>query len=254
MKICPKCKSKYKNSFKYLVFVLIIAFGYVLLTNKEVEYRIYDFGVVKPFAIEDKLKYADRLRENKKFAKAFELYKDVISDETVSDKELGWAYASLGFLYLEENYQDRDYVKACSYFKKAINDYNNPWGYWGLAGYYFYYEKNYDKSFYFLKIASNPVNDLKESYGFLGDHYFFGYGVEKNYEEAICWYKKADEVGTADKHVYKNLGIAYEYGYGVKKDYKKAGWWYVKCGRQGYKNWKEDLDRVMLKEIHEEKI
>ncbi len=97
-----------------------------------------------------------------------------------------------------------DYEKALECFKKiknvksqfeqALMLYNGL----GVA------ENKNDAYFKFYACASL---NYPYSYPFIGDSYYYGYGVKKDYNEAINWYKKALDENIPNQNL--NIGLSY---------------------------------------------
>lgn len=79
-------------------------------------------------------------------------------------------------------------------------------------------EKNYEKSFYYLKIAQN-FNDAEAVNG-LGIIYMFGLGQKKDLNKAEDLFKKASELG--DKEAKNNLGELFR----IKNNNMMAEYWF----------------------------
>lgn len=72
---------------------------------------------------------------------------------------------------------------------------------------------------------------IAEAQNWLGEIYYYGYGVDKDYEQAVAWYRKAAEQGEASAQ--NNLGVMYKKGNGVDKDDEQAVKWFRKAAEQG---------------------
>lgn len=126
------------------------------------------------------------------FIKAKDLYSNLSDDESIFN---------LGMIY--KNHLN-EYEKAFDCFKKVKNErsqfeqalmlYNGL----GIA------ENKNDAYFKFYACA---MSKYPYSYPFIGDSYFYGYGVKKDYNEAIKWYNEALKENIPNQ--YLNIATVY---------------------------------------------
>ena len=163
----------------------ILAFG---LFNKIYEYNDSNIEIRKILAD----MYYNGYGIDQDFNKAKELY------ETLDDNESKF---NLGLIY--KNHL-KDYEKAYNLFKQiksvesqfeqALMLYN------GLG-------INENKNDAYFKFYACAMSKYVYSYPFVGDCYYYGYGVKKDYSEAIKWYELA--LSENLKNQYLNIGLSY---------------------------------------------
>ena len=127
---------------------------------------------------------------------------------------------------------ERDYEKAITNFKEAIN-LGNEKGKYGMAKCYYYgkgVEKDYEKAYNIFKELSEK-GDQDAKY-FIAEMYYYGKGVEKNYEKAYNIFKELAEKGDQDAKYY--IAEMYYYGKGVEKNYEKAYNIFKELAEKGY--------------------
>ena len=165
-----------------------------------------------------------------------------------------------GKLYLYGIGVEKNEEKSFELFVESVQSLNYSDKMYELGKKYIYgKEKNFEKGIYWLKRATDHLNDeaaillskiyfegeitefdLNESAFWLSkitnadnfdvelaykiaDKYFLGKDVKKNVEIAIYWYKKLAEAGNIEA-IYK-LGEIYRYGQGVEKNLSEAVKW-----------------------------
>lgn len=165
-----------------------------------------------------------------------------------------------GKLYLYGIGVERNEEKSFELFLESVQSLNYSDKMYELGKKYIYgKEKNFEKGIYWLKRATDHLNDdavlelskiyfdgeitelnLNESAFWLrkimnmdkldvelackiANEYFFGDKSEKNVYRAIYWYKKLAEAGNVEA-MYKLAGI-YRYGQGVEKNLSEAVKW-----------------------------
>ena len=112
---------------------------------------------------------------------------------------------------------ERDYEKAITNFKEAIN-LGNEKGKYGMAKCYYYgkgVEKNYEKAYNIFKELAEKGNQDAKYY--IAEMYYYGKGVEKNYEKAKYYFEKSLNEEIDDSYYYLYL-INENGGYGVTKN------------------------------------
>jgi TPR repeat protein len=126
------------------------------------------------------------------YDKAIELYSNLNDEESIFN---------LGLIY--KNIKE-DYEKALECFKRVKNVKSQfeqaLMLYNGLGC----IENKNDAYFKFYACASL---NYPYSYPFIGDSYYYGYGVKKDYNEAINWYKKALDENIPNQNL--NIGLSY---------------------------------------------
>ena len=75
-----------------------------------------------PLLITDYEKIAQKEFDERRYDNAIAAYSAIISNYPENPKALVWAYYEIGFCYLVKE----DYDDAESYFRKVINDYQDP--------------------------------------------------------------------------------------------------------------------------------
>ena len=148
-------------------------------TNKEITKYLADM-------------YFNGYGTNQNIEKAKELYEKLDDDESIFN---------LGLIY--KNYL-KEYDKALELFKKVKNErsqfeqalmlYNGL----GMP------ENKNDAYFKFFACA---MSKYVYSYPFVGDCYYYGYGVKQNYNDALKWYNEALEAGI--KNQCLNIAMVY---------------------------------------------
>lgn len=112
---------------------------------------------------------------------------------------------------------ERDYEKAITNFKEAIN-LGNEKGKYGMAKCYYYgkgVEKNYEKAYnIFKELAEKGDQDAKY---YIATMYYYGKYVDKNYEKAKYYFEKSLNEEIDDSYYYLYL-INENGGYGVTKN------------------------------------
>ncbi|KAK8838036.1 Interleukin-1 receptor-associated kinase 4 [Tritrichomonas musculus] len=133
-----------------------------------------------------------------------------------SDKKYPEFLFSVGLSY----YKIQKYLKAKKYFEYASEKHDSN-SFLFLGNLYFNgYGVNQDylkaKEYYELSAKENNI----EAFNNLGNIYYNGFGVEKNYLKARKYYELSASQNNSD--AICNLGSFYYYGYDVKQDYSKA--------------------------------
>lgn len=112
---------------------------------------------------------------------------------------------------------ERDYEKAITNFKEAIN-LGNEKGKYGMAKCYYYgkgVEKNYEKAYnIFKELAEKGYQGAKY---YIATMYYYGKYVDKNYEKAKYYFEKSLNEEIDDSYYYLYL-INENGGYGVTKN------------------------------------
>ncbi|CAL1354552.1 unnamed protein product [Linum trigynum] len=126
----------------------------------------------------------------------------------------------------------RDYVKALSWFSKAVEK-GEPRSMELLGEIYARgagVERNYTKALKWLTLASRQ--QLYSAYNGMGYLYVKGYGVEKkNYTKAKEYFEKAAENEEPGGHY--NLGVMFLKGIGVKRDIRLACQYFIVAANAG---------------------
>ena len=126
------------------------------------------------------------------FIKAKELYEMLEDDESIFN---------LGLIY--KNHLN-EYEKAMECFKKVKNEKSQfeqaLMLYNGLG-----VEENKNEAYF--KFYACAMSKYVYSYPFLGDCYYYGYGVKKDYNEALKWYNEALKENI--KNQYLNIALTY---------------------------------------------
>ncbi len=140
----------------------------------------------------------------------------------------------LGNLYKEwKDINKRDYVKAMSSYKKAIEMADTCSEAYRLIG-KLYHDgngvlKDYAKANEYFQLAIDRGN-AKAIYN-LSNSYCYGEGVAKDYTKSIALSQEALDKGYARGSV--GIGYMYDRGYGVKKDVQKAMEYYQEAANKG---------------------
>lgn len=118
---------------------------------------------------------------------------------------------------------------ALDYYKKAADTGNTYCQY--LYGAYCLCGtlgiKKYKEAYLYSKAAAEK--GYKHAYYYLGEAYYFGYGVKQDYQKAIYCYEK----DSYDPDTAYSLGYIYEHGKGVEIDGKKAATYYQNSAAYG---------------------
>ncbi|CAL1369663.1 unnamed protein product [Linum trigynum] len=126
----------------------------------------------------------------------------------------------------------RDYVKALSWFSRAVEK-GEPRSMELLGEIYARgagVERNYTKALKWLTLASRQ--QLFSAYNGMGYLYVKGYGVEKkNYTKAKEYFEKAAENDEPGGHY--NLGVMFLKGIGVKRDIRLACQYFIVAANAG---------------------
>ena len=115
---------------------------------------------------------------------------------------------------------ERDYEKAITNFKEAIN-LGNEKGKYGMAKCYYYgkgVEKDYEKAYNIFKELSEK-GDQDAKY-FIAKMYYYGKGIKQNYKKAYNIFKELSEKG--DQYAKYYIAEMYYLGKGIEQNYKKA--------------------------------
>ena len=121
---------------------------------------------------------------------------------------------------------ERDYEKAITNFKEAIN-LGNEKGKYGMAKCYYYgkgVEKDYEKAYNIFKELSEK-GDQDAKY-FIAKMYYYGKGIKQNYKKAYNIFKELSEKG--DQFAKYYIATMYYYGKYVDKNYEKAKYYFEK--------------------------
>ena len=97
----------------------------------------------------------------------------------------------------------------------ARNDTADEWFNLGKQN---YDDKNYELALHYFQMAADEGHDNAIYY--LGECYYYGYGVKEDYKEAVRYYRMAMDLGNSK--AISDLGYCYQNGYGVEKDEKEA--------------------------------
>ena len=127
---------------------------------------------------------------------------------------------------------ERDYEKAITNFKEAIN-LGNEKGKYGMAKCYYYgkgVEKDYEKAYNIFKELSEK-GDQDAKY-FIAKMYYYGKGIKQNYKKAYNIFKELSEKG--DQFAKYYIAEMYYYGKGVEKNYEKAYNIFKELAEKGY--------------------
>lgn len=81
-----------------------------------------------------------------------------------------------------------------------------------------------------IKIRISAELNDSIAFSFLGDFYYYGYGVKQDYVKAKEYYEKSADQNYS--YSFYSLGLLYLNGYGVKQDYKKAKEYLEKSAEQ----------------------
>ena len=76
----------------------------------------------KPLTIIEYEKIAQKEYEEGRYDNAIMAYKAIIKNYPTHMSEVAWAYYEIGYCY----YMKKDYEKAEEYFRKVVNEYNEP--------------------------------------------------------------------------------------------------------------------------------
>lgn len=134
-------------------------------------------------------------------AAALYLFKDL-----AKDGELG-ALREIGNIYeLGDGGVEQDFKKAFYWYKRAVDEADDVWGYIGLGRLYYYGRgvvQDYEKAFWYYSMAeanNKPIVSLM-----LGRMYHLGHGVESDLRKARKYYLEAAN----EEYVFaiKNLGL-----------------------------------------------
>ena len=167
---------------------------------------------------------AQKLYEDEKFEKAFELYQKAAEMGSMD------AIAGLGWCYFNGYGVEKDLEKAYKYNSEAAEQ-GIPRAQNNLGVMYDKGEgvkKNKNKAAELYRKAAEQGYALAQCN--LGWMYEDGVGVPQDLAQAVEWYRKAAEQGLARGQC--NLGFMYENGKGIKQDYKEAMEWYKKAAAQ----------------------
>ena len=127
---------------------------------------------------------------------------------------------------------ERDYEKAITNFKEAIN-LGNEKGKYGMAKCYYYgkgVEKDYEKAYNIFKELSEKGDQYAKYY--IAEMYYLGKGIEQNYKKAYNIFKELSEKG--DQFAKYYIAEMYYYGKGVEKNYEKAYNIFKELAEKGY--------------------
>ena len=163
----------------------ILAFG---LYQKLYEYDSTNIEIRKILADS----YFNGYGINQDFIKAKELYEMLDDDDSIFN---------LGLIY--KNHL-KEYEKALECFKKVKNEKSQfeqaLMLYNGLG-----IEENKNDAYF--KFYACAASKYIYAYPFVGDSYYYGYGVKKDYNEAIKWYKFALDNNIPNQYI--NIASAY---------------------------------------------
>lgn len=109
-------------------------------------------------------------------------------------------------------------------------------------GHRFFYAKEYDKAFPWIKKSAEGGNYRGQR--LLGYYYYYGYKpITQSYADAYKWFKLSAEQDDDDASYY--LGWMYEHGQGVPADKLKAIEWYKKSN--GQKDSRQRIEALTVK-------
>jgi len=112
---------KLSNLRKLTFVVAIILIGVFMLFSCVTKPPIlYNNG--KPLSIVEYQKIAQKEYENENYDNAILAYQAIIDNYPSNTKAITWANYEIGYCY----YMKKNYEKAESYFRKVINDFNDP--------------------------------------------------------------------------------------------------------------------------------
>ncbi|OJW69903.1 MAG: hypothetical protein BGO68_03215 [Candidatus Amoebophilus sp. 36-38] len=163
--------------------------------------------------------------------KAFNLYKDA------ADQGNAYAQKNLGDLYKNGSEEvTKNYQEALKWYRKAADQ-----GHDG-AGEQIILLTHVSKNFLSNLISQAEKGDIAiQSY--LGDIYYYGWGIDKDYQKALETYQKAAK--KEHSHAQFQIGEIYFNGWGVTKDYQKALEAYEKAADQGHIDVKHQLEKLI---------
>ena len=151
--------------------------------------------------------------------------------ETASDKGQTEAMTLLVRMFMQNEYQGMDAIKAAELSIKAAKDgIPDAQMYAGLA----YMdgisvEQDYKEAARYFRLAANQGNsEARTNLAYLFQE---GLGVEKDLEKAFKMYRTAAKSGNMNGMFH--VGICYEFGLGTETDLSKAMEWYRKGDEQG---------------------
>ena len=180
------------------------------------------------------IELANKADENKRYKKAFELYK------LAAEANSAEAQYKLGCYHHNGKGIEQNYSEAVEWFRKAVEQNYAPaqcfLGYCFELGQGVQQNKTRAVDLY-LKAASQGF--VAAQYN-LGICYEKGQGVAKKLSDSVKWYRKAAEQGYANAQYC--LGLCYEEGAGTTKNEDEAIKWYLAAEKQGHIKAKKELE------------
>ncbi|TDT72406.1 serine/threonine protein kinase [Hypnocyclicus thermotrophus] len=145
--------------------------------------------------------------ENKEYGMAMINYKEYY--EITKDEKVLF---DIAYLYIKQNELNK--------LEEVIQDISNTKfeNKNEILGIYYFYKKDYSKSFDYLSKALK--NEEKYASFYMGELYLNGLGITQNYLKAFKYYNNARKIGI--KEVYDKLIYLYNNGFGVIKDEEKV--------------------------------
>ena len=132
-------------------------------------------------------------------------------------------------LKIAKQYENQGDIKNTLRYYYASATYGNSLDAQLWLGKYYLGEKDYKKSFEWLKKSADQ-NNIEAEY-LLGDFYYYGYIITRDYQKAFYYYKESANKGN-NKAQYM-LGNCYYNGYGTDKNYNKAFFYYKESAYRG---------------------
>jgi len=108
-----------KNRYIPIIILLIIIL--LVMVNCATKAPVL-YKNSKPLSIIDYQKIAQKEYEGENYSNAILAYKAIIDNYPSNMKSVTWANYEIGYCY----YMGENYVKAEAYFRKVINEYNEP--------------------------------------------------------------------------------------------------------------------------------
>ena len=144
----------------------------------------------------------------------------------------------------DKEYKKNNFKKAAHYYKKAASKGSTEAQY--KLGLMYYFEQDYVKA-KTLFIAAAPYNYRAQE--FLGDMYWYGFGVKKDLTMAAYWFEQAGKNAANDrkeiaKHTYNHIATFYLF---IMKDKAQAKYWLEKEAEAGSYSAKKFLESEAFK-------
>ncbi len=159
---------------------------------------------------------------------------------------LAGGHTGLALLYQNGWGVQQNLAKALEHYRQAAED-GDTAALRGIANMYALGEgvqqDTYTALEWYEKAAEQGDNIAQNELGYF---YGTGDGIPKDYEKSLFWYRKAAEQDNATAQF--NLGVMYETGKGVARSLSDAIAWYQKASRNGHREAKAALERLIKPE------